>query len=133
MKVCMRCTNLPMRGKSIAISWTGYLPALGRAAKKEFRKQLISRLRLKSGDTVLVTAVDWAKTCFPIAHAIGQSGRLYAQDLSKTMVLHASANFAKQCDILIPNFSVGDALSLPFPTGTFDAVFISAASTSLAT
>ncbi len=91
--------------------------------EEEFRKQLISRLRLKSGDTVLVTGCGLGEDLFPIAHAIGQSGRLYAQDLSKTMVLHASANFAKQCDILIPEFSVGDALSLPFPTGTFDAVF----------
>lgn len=91
--------------------------------EEAFRKQLTSRLRLKSGDTVLVTGCGLGEDLLPIAHAIGPSGRLFAQDLSKTMVLHASANFAKQCDILTPNFSVGDALSLPFASGTFDAVF----------
>lgn len=89
----------------------------------QFRRDLTSPLRLKSGDMVLVTGCGLGEDLFPIARAIGPSGRLYAQDLSKTMVLHASKNFAKQCDILQPKFFVGDARSLPFGAATFDAVF----------
>lgn len=89
----------------------------------QFREDLTSPLRLKSGDTVLVTGCGLGEDLFPIARAIGPSGRLYAQDLSKTMVLHASRNFARQCDTLRPKFFIGDARSLPFATGTFDAVF----------
>jgi SAM-dependent methyltransferase len=88
-----------------------------------FRTNLVCRLRIKSGDRVLVTGCGLGEDLSIIAKMIGSQGILYAQDLSKSMVLQAQRNFADSCDILKPNFSVGDALALPFSDGYFDAVF----------
>jgi ubiquinone/menaquinone biosynthesis C-methylase UbiE len=88
-----------------------------------FRQKLISRLKAKAGDKVLVTACGLGEDLQIIATIIGSEGVLCAQDLSKEMVLQAQKNFSKNCDILTPNFSVGDAMKLPFVDGYFDAVF----------
>jgi SAM-dependent methyltransferase len=88
-----------------------------------FRTNLVGRLRIQPGDWVLVTGCGLGEDLSIIAKMIGSQGILYAQDLSKSMVLQAQLNFASRCDILKPNFSIGDALALPFPDGYFDAVF----------
>jgi SAM-dependent methyltransferase len=91
--------------------------------EKIFRTKLVGRLRIQSGDRVLVTGCGLGEDLSIIAEMIGSQGILYAQDLSKSMVLQAQLNFVSDCDILKPNFSIGDALALPFPNGYFDAVF----------
>jgi SAM-dependent methyltransferase len=89
----------------------------------EFRRRLISRLRLTPGKRVLVTGCGLGEDLPFIAEAIGAVGALYAQDISRSMVLQANRNFAGSCQILEANFSVGDALDLPFADDFFDAVF----------
>jgi SAM-dependent methyltransferase len=91
--------------------------------EEAFRRRLISRLRLAPGQRVLVTGCGLGEDLIFIAEAIGAGGALYAQDLSRSMVLQANRNFARSCQILVPHFSIGDALDLPFADGFFDAVF----------
>ena len=88
----------------------------------EFRRDLVRRLRLREGQKVLVTGCGLGEDLPLIAAAIGGSGTLYAQDLSKSMVEEAQRRFPSQAPVR-PEFSVGDAMSLPFADGVFDAVF----------
>jgi len=88
-----------------------------------FRQNLIYHLKANVGDKILVTGCGLGEDLQIIANIIGSKGVLCAQDLSKEMVLEAQKNFSKNCNILTPNFSVSDAMSLPFSNRFFDAVF----------
>lgn len=88
-----------------------------------FRKKLVSHMKLSKGQRVLVTSCGLGEDLPIIAEEIGPNGVLYAQDLSTSMVFAAHKKFSTNCKILTPNFSIGNALSLPFKDNYFDSVF----------
>jgi ubiquinone/menaquinone biosynthesis C-methylase UbiE len=90
-------------------------------SEQAFRQGLVSHLRLKPGQRVLVTGCGLGEDLPIIAAQVGPSGAVYAQDLAKRMVLHAHERYP--ATLPAPHFSVGDAMELPFADGFFDAVF----------
>lgn len=87
--------------------------------EREFRLGLIDRLALQPGMKVLVVGVGLGEDLPLILEKIGQDGELHAQDISKSMVLHANA--ASVADNVF--FSVSNATSLPYQARYFDVVF----------
>ena len=55
--------------------------------EENLRKNLIDRLDLKEGNTVLMTATGAGNDIKYILDKIGKSGTLYAQDFAKEMLL----------------------------------------------
>ena len=89
------------------------------------RKNLIDRLDLKEGDTVLMTATGAGNDIKYILDKIGKSGTLYAQDFAKEMLFAVYERIKTEINIEEYNieFSVNDATNLPFNDNSFDATF----------
>ena len=86
---------------------------------EEFRDRNAARLELKPGDKVLITGCGLGDDIASISNLIGGDGKVYAQDLSATMVLEAKKR-SKEKNV---EFSICDATNLPFPESFFDASF----------
>jgi SAM-dependent methyltransferase len=80
----------------------------------EFRRNLVSPLRISTGQTVLVTGCGFGDDIPPLLEA---GAKVEAQDLSAAMVDLARKNFPQI------KFWQGDAGSLPYAEGNFDAAF----------
>lgn len=90
----------------------------------EFRKQLVSHLRLRSGSRVLVTGCGLGEDLWPIADQIGAEGHLWASDISAEMVLSAASEASTKYDPCQQiSFAVCDATQLPYADRFFDAAF----------
>ena len=89
-----------------------------------FRKKLIAKLQLKNGDKVLITGCGLGDDIYPILDIIGDSGEVYASDLSGEMIL-AATHHKKLSNYNTNNiyFSVCNAQTLPFSDDFFDGVF----------
>lgn len=89
------------------------------------RKDLISRLHLKEGQTILITGVGAGNDLPVLADQIGKEGAIFAQDYSRQM-LQSAVTRAENVYGLVDHaieFSVSDATNLPFPDNYFDAVY----------
>ncbi|MCI8210399.1 hypothetical protein AUC61_12705 [Pseudomonas sp. S25] len=93
--------------------------------ERSFRLALIERLNIESGHRVLVTGCglgDDLKYIYPL---LGETGELFAQDLSDLMVAATSRRMAS----VVPQgrqnlyLSVSNASALPFPDGYFDSAY----------
>lgn len=89
------------------------------------RAQLVARLQLKKGDTVLVTGAGACNDLPFIATALHGSGVIYAQDISEQMLLMGAERCQKSSADLGTKifFSVSDATALPFGDHFFDAAY----------
>lgn len=89
-----------------------------------FRQKLAQKLHLKAGDRVLVTGCGLGDDIGPILDIVGETGQVYANDLSPHMVVSATHahimqhRFAKNI-----SFSICDATQLPFAQHFFDAAY----------
>lgn len=88
-----------------------------------FRKNLTKNLKIKEGNIVLVTGCGLGEDLSPILDVVGESGAVYAQDLSYKMVIAASNNIIPKYPNSKIYFSVSDANHLPFPSNFFDGAF----------
>lgn len=89
------------------------------------RNNLISRLDLEEGDSILITGTGLGDDLQYICEKVGLNGAIYAQDYSKQMINEAQKrikNDKKLCKYNII-FSVSDATNLPFKDSSFDAVY----------
>jgi ubiquinone/menaquinone biosynthesis C-methylase UbiE len=87
----------------------------------EARKDVVNLLGLKKDSRVLELACGTGRDSVIIADALGWSGRLYLQDISRSMLLRCRK---KLDSVSVPvEFSVGNACYLPFPAKYFDTVF----------
>ncbi len=90
------------------------------------RQSMVSKLNLKKGAQVLITGCGLGDDLQYILKEIGVTGKLYAQDISAEMVLHAQKSISTHKDAKYFGktfFSIGDALELPFRDNYFDAAF----------
>jgi SAM-dependent methyltransferase len=87
--------------------------------EKAFRGKTLERLNLSRGMKVLITGCGLGDDLPLILASIGVEGEIHAQDLSKSMVLSASKTSGGEniC------FSISNAMSLPYVSRYFDAVY----------
>jgi len=90
-----------------------------------FRECLINKLNLKSGDNVLITGCGLGDDLYSILDRVGDTGSVYAQDISPEMVIGCLHEITRFNADSLPkiNLSISDACSLPFFSNSFDAVF----------
>jgi len=88
-----------------------------------FRKMLSAKLHVSIGSRVLVTGCGLGDDLPSIMDIIGPSGNLYAQDLSPSMIMATQSKINLLGTQRIPKTfcSVGNAATLPFRDGFFDA------------
>lgn len=89
------------------------------------RKSLISRLHLSKGQTILVTGAGAGNDLPFLAESLEGSGVIYAQDISKQMLMAGVDRYGSQQNALGVEiyFSASDATNLPFGENAFDAAY----------
>jgi ubiquinone/menaquinone biosynthesis C-methylase UbiE len=91
------------------------------------REGMIDLLALKSGDRVLEVGCGTGRDSFRLARRLSGTGSLFMQDLSPNMVATCLAKMrayaASNGVTAALEYSVSNALHLPFEDGFFDAVF----------
>ena len=105
-----------------ALSW---LFRTFKTSEDVLRWNLISRMHLKPGQRVLVTGAGAGNDLPWILKEIGETGQLFAQDISRQM-LGSAINRVSSSSVPGPKnveFSVGDAVNLPYVDSYFDAAY----------
>lgn len=89
------------------------------------RERLIARIGLKKGQRVLITGAGAGNDLPYIVRALSGEGAVYAQDISKEMLLAGVSRYrtALADSGVGLHFSVSDATNLPFADGFFDAAY----------
>lgn len=86
-----------------------------------WRCAAVRAARLSPGDSALDVACGTGKLTAALAAAVGPVGRVVGVDLSTAMLEVARRAFG---DVVQVEFRAGNALALPFESGTFDAATI---------
>ena len=89
------------------------------------RKRLIDRLHLSKGQVVLITGAGAGNDLPYLAQSLEGGGTIYAQDISKQMLVAGVDRYKSRCDFpgIDIYFSVSNALNLPFSNNVFDAAY----------
>ena len=85
----------------------------------------LRQLDVREGQTALEIGPGTGRGLSALAQAVGNSGRVCGLDLSSGMLEVARARIQKAGLAARVSLVQGDAASLPFRTGSFDAVFMS--------
>ncbi|QMT58832.1 class I SAM-dependent methyltransferase [Legionella sp. PC997] len=89
------------------------------------RKNLVSRLNLSPGQTILVTGAGSGNDLPFLAQNLRGKGTIYAQDISKQMLIAGIEKYSsslKEFGVEV-FFSASDATNLPFEDNFFDAAY----------
>lgn len=89
------------------------------------RERLIARIGLNKGARVLVTGAGAGNDLPYLARALSGEGEIHALDIAKEMLLSGVERYGAELSGggLALHFTVGDATSLPFGDGYFDAAY----------
>ena len=102
-----------------------WLMEANNTTEERFREEILSKLRLRTGQNLLITGVGTGNDLPFICKKLGLSGHIYAQDFSKEMIYAASDRIKNKynLDNYQISLSISDAVNLPFEDCYFDAVY----------
>jgi demethylmenaquinone methyltransferase/2-methoxy-6-polyprenyl-1,4-benzoquinol methylase len=88
------------------------------------RRAGLALLDVQAGERVLEIGPGTGSVLAELVRAAGPGGQVCGLDLSPGMLRRSQERFARRAQA-VPLLACGDAVCLPFPPGTFDAVFLS--------
>jgi ubiquinone/menaquinone biosynthesis C-methylase UbiE len=90
-----------------------------------FRTKLVEKIRLQTGQKILITGVGAGNDLPYLSNVLGKDGKIFAQDFSAQMLMSAVERCTRLYNLTDYNieFSVSDATKLPFFDEFFDAVY----------
>ncbi len=94
-------------------------------SEKKSREAGLARLAAKEGEQVLEIGCGTGLALTALARAVGATGRVCGLDLAAAMVSLARARLDRAGLAERVELRTGDALTLPYPARSFDAVFMS--------
>ncbi len=94
-------------------------------SEKKGRETGLARLAAKDGEQVLEIGFGTGLALTALARTVGEAGRVHGLDLSEVMVSLAQARLDRTGLAERVELRTGDALTLPYPARSFDAVFMS--------
>lgn len=89
----------------------------------EHHQEAIRRANIQEGQHVLEVACGTGRATVDLAHAVGQTGRLDALDLTEAMLDKARAKVEKSGLSNRVHFKQGNAREMPYPDATFDVLY----------
>lgn len=99
---------------------------LSNGSEKRFAAEAIrGMLRPQPGEVVLEPGCGTGQALVALAELVGPSGRAYGLDVSDGMISVASDRLRRAGLASQSVTTRGSALQMPYPNGTFDAVFMS--------
>ena len=94
-------------------------------SEKKGRETGLARLAAKDGERVLEIGFGTGLALRALARAVGETGRVCGLDLSEVMLSLAHTRLDRAGLAARVELRTGDALTLPYPDRSFDAVFMS--------
>jgi ubiquinone/menaquinone biosynthesis C-methylase UbiE len=85
----------------------------------------LQKLRAAEGETVLEIGFGTGRSVLALARCVGESGKVYAIDISPRMLESTLAKVARSGHAKRVELVLGDAVHLPYEEEFFDAVFMS--------
>jgi demethylmenaquinone methyltransferase/2-methoxy-6-polyprenyl-1,4-benzoquinol methylase len=98
---------------------------LAEKSEEPVRQAGLEMLNARPGEKVLEIGFGTGHSLVTLARAVGPTGRFYGIDLSDEMVRIARENLRAQGLEDRVELTCGDAVSLPYPSGQIDAIFMS--------
>ena len=102
--------------------WYGVLAA---PFERPYREQGLELLDPKAGERIADVGSGTGSALVPIARAVGETGTVVGLDISRGMCAVAQENVESSPVSTRIDVVWGNALSLPFRSGSFDAIFTS--------
>jgi len=103
---------------------SGFYDLLAGLSEKRYNDLGLILLHVQPGESVLEIGFGTGKTLLPLASIVGPVGRVYGLDISEGMVSKASARLREAGLSDRVELRCGDAVALPFPGGSVDAIFL---------
>jgi len=93
--------------------------------EKKYREEGVRKLDVRNGERVLEIGFGTGHCIQSIAQSVGDSGKVYGMDISEGMLTLTRDRVQRAGLSGRVELALGDAVSLPFEAGFFDAVFMS--------
>jgi ubiquinone/menaquinone biosynthesis C-methylase UbiE len=103
----------------------GVYDLLAERSEEPVRQEGLKMLDVQPGEKVLEIGFGTGRSLIELARAAGPSGRVFGLDLSEKMLQVARQRVNKEGLGHRVELACGDALHLPYPPGSLDAVFMS--------
>ncbi len=94
-------------------------------SEEPVRQAGLEMLNARSGEKVLEIGFGTGHCLVILAQAVGSTGKVYGLDLSDEMLKLAQENLEKEGLADRVELICGDAMELPYPSETMDAIFMS--------
>jgi ubiquinone/menaquinone biosynthesis C-methylase UbiE len=120
-----RVTRSKAESKAAYDRMSRWYDLLTGGSEKKFRESGLEKLDAREGETILELGFGTGHCISAIAKAVGDSGKVSGIDISDGMLRITSERLAKEGLSGRVELNCGDATTLPYPDGFFDAVFMS--------
>ena len=104
---------------------SGVYDVLAGSSEAQFTLQGLEMLAVHQGESVLEIGCGTGKALVELCHRVGASGEVHALDLSRGMLQKSRGRLARAGMGQRVTLMEGDGITLPYKSGSFDAVFLS--------
>ena len=94
-------------------------------SERKFSEEGLDLLSVSAGETVLEVGCGTGHSLLALSQLVGPNGRVHGLDLSEGMLMQARSRLEKSRVGQWVSLQCGDAVHLPFPAESFDALFMS--------
>ena len=119
-----RVKRTKAEAKAAYDSMSGWYDLLAGSSERKFREECLRMLSVQTGETALEIGFGTGETLLALARSVGKQGKVFGIDISEGMCRRAQIRLRNAGLADSVELKSGDATTLPFSTGSMDAVFM---------
>lgn len=119
-----RVTRSKAEAKTAYDALSGWYDLLAGSSERKFREECLRMLNVRVGETVLEIGFGTGEALLSLARSTGTQGNVFGIDISDGMCARAQLRLRKAGLADYVELKSGDATTLPFSSGSMDAVFM---------
>jgi demethylmenaquinone methyltransferase/2-methoxy-6-polyprenyl-1,4-benzoquinol methylase len=125
MNQISRVTRSKAEAQNAYDTMSEWYDLLAGGSEQRFKEQGLQMLGVQAGETVLEIGFGTGRSLLKLARSVGTSGKVYGIDISSGMYRLSQSLLRKAGLADRAELKIGDAVALPFPSESIDAIFIS--------